>query len=133
MGGFFVTDGMLRANDERKITYLLAKAPRLQQLLSDVGTDIFLAVPGPLPMDLKVKADPEKRYDRTKCYVNVYMNGARYWTGPPDPNNLPPNFDELWAREYSGIEYYASSATIPSQYNSTNRWPCGVLLLWTRR
>src|SRR5665213_1670633 len=42
MGGFFVTDSMLRANDERKITYLLAMAPRVEQVLSLTGTGVFI-------------------------------------------------------------------------------------------
>jgi hypothetical protein len=127
MGGFFVTDSMLRANDERKLTYLLAQAPRLQQALGS-GTGVFLAVPGPAP---GYRSDGT--FPGGKCFVNVYMNGARYWMGPPSPVNPPPDFDAMWSREYSGVEYYASTATIPPQYNSTNGWPCGVLLLWTRR
>lgn len=127
MGGFFVTDSMLRANDERKLTYLLAQAPRLQQALSS-GYGVFIAVPGPAPAYKTDGTFPPK-----KCFVNVYLNGARYWSGPPSPVNPPPDFDAMWAREYSGVEYYASSSTVPSQYNSTNAWPCGVLLLWTRR
>jgi hypothetical protein len=128
MGGFFVTDSMLRANDERKLTYLLAQAPRLQQALSS-GYGIFLAVPGPPSSGYKT----DGTFPPNKCFVNVYLNGARYWMGPPSPLNAPPDFDAMWAREYSGVEYYASTATIPPQYNSTNGWGCGVLLLWTRR
>jgi hypothetical protein len=142
MGGFFVTDSMLRANDERKLTYLLARAPRLEEVLSQTGSGIYIAVPGPappVPDDPAAKLLPSymKKTDGTftvnHCYVNVYLNGARFWSGPPGPFNPPPDFDSMWAREYSGIEYYASTATTPSQYNGTTAWGCGVLLLWTRR
>jgi hypothetical protein len=128
MGGFFVTDSMLRANDERKITYLLAMAPRIEQVLSKAGTGIFIAVPGPPPQDYR----SDGSFPRMRCYANIYLNGAPYWLGPPSPNNPPPDFNAMWAREYSGIEYYASTSSTPSQYNAT-RWGCGVLLLWTRR
>lgn len=127
MGGYFVTDSMLRANDERKLTYFLAMAPRVEEVLSQMGTGIFIAVPGPAPA-----YRTDGTFPAGKCYVNIYMDGTRYWAGPPGPLNPPPDFNSMWAREYSGIEYYASTSTIPTQYNAT-RWGCGVLLLWTRR
>jgi hypothetical protein len=128
MGGFFVTDSMLRANDERKITYMLAMAPRIEQVLSQMGSGIYIAVPGAPPVEYKT----DGTFPPGRCYANIYLNGAPYWLGPPSPTNPPPDFNAMWAREYSGIEYYASSSSIPSQYNAT-RWGCGVLLLWTRR
>jgi hypothetical protein len=128
MGGYFVTDSMLRANDERKLTYFLSQAPRLEQVLSPTGTDIFIAVPGPPPAAYR----SDGTFPTGKCYANIYMNGALYWAGPPTPLNPPPDFNAMWAKEYSGVEYYASSSSVPSQYNGT-RWGCGVLLLWTRR
>ena len=128
MGGFFVTDSMLRANDERKITYMLAMAPRIEEVLSQTGTGIFIAVPGPPPIDYR----SDGTFPVAKCYANIYLNGAVYWAGPPSPLNPPPDFNAMWAREYSGIEYYSSTSSVPSEYNAT-RWGCGVLLLWTRR
>ncbi|HEY4219310.1 MAG TPA: carboxypeptidase-like regulatory domain-containing protein [Gemmatimonadaceae bacterium] len=128
MGGFFVTDSMLRANDQRKLTSLLARAARIEEVLSNTGAGIFIAVPGAPPSSyLSDGTFPEGR-----CYTNVYVNGGLYWAGPPTPRNPPPNFDAMWAMDYSGVEYYASAATVPAQYNAAS-WGCGVLLLWTRR
>ncbi|HEY4216064.1 MAG TPA: carboxypeptidase-like regulatory domain-containing protein [Gemmatimonadaceae bacterium] len=127
MGGFFVTDSALRANDERKLTYFLAMAPRIEEVLSTTGSGIFIAVPGPAP-----GYTTDGTFPGGRCYVNIYLNGSVFWAGPPGPFNPPPDFNAMWAREYSGVEYYASESSIPTQYNAT-RWGCGVLLLWTRR
>ncbi len=66
------------------------------------------------------------RAGSSTCYVNLYLDGNQI-TQPPlfDLNMLPPS-------TLAGIEYYASSATIPAQYHKTGFEKCGVMLIWTK-
>jgi hypothetical protein len=128
LGGYFVTDSMLRANDERKLTYFFAAIPRIHQVLNTMGSGVFLASPGPPPRDYRTN----RKFPGGKCDIDIFVNGARYFVGPAAPSNPPPDFDSFWAREYSGIEYYPGGASVPAQLNGTGGG-CGLLLLWTRR
>ncbi|HEY4218908.1 MAG TPA: carboxypeptidase-like regulatory domain-containing protein [Gemmatimonadaceae bacterium] len=123
LGGYFVTDSMLRKNDDRKLTYFLAEIPGLQLSVTPVpgiasaGTAVYL----------------KGGHNVIKCYVEVYLDGAVYYRGPPSEANPPPDFNTLWANGYSGIEFYPGAASVPTQYNATHKEDCGTMLLWTRR
>jgi hypothetical protein len=127
LGGYFVTDSMLRANDEKKLTYFFAQMPGVDQALSTVGAGIFLANP-----HIQRPGKSDGTFPPGRCYFDVFVDGARYFVGPAGPGNPPPDFAALWANGYSGVEFYPSGATIPTQYNVTGNG-CGVILLWTRR
>jgi hypothetical protein len=130
MGGFFVTDSMLRANDERKLTYFMSQVPGIHQVLSQMGGGIFLA--SALAPEGRVATGTDGTFPPNQCYITIYMNGGKFFVGPATANNPPPDFGSWWARDYSGIEYYPSGATVPAEYNGTGSG-CGTLLLWTRR
>jgi hypothetical protein len=119
MGGHFVTDSVLRANDQRKLTYFFAGIPGVHQIFASMGTGVFLAsARDPIP---------------PPCYVDVYLNGGVYFRGPASAGNQPPDFSALTAMDFSGIEFYPGASTTPAQYNRTKGRDCGVILLWTRR
>ena len=64
------------------------------------------------------------------CYAQVYLDRTPVYQavdGEPlfDVNSIPPSRIEA-------IEYYATPAQIPAQYNRLNSG-CGVLVIWTRR
>ncbi|HEY4218910.1 MAG TPA: carboxypeptidase regulatory-like domain-containing protein [Gemmatimonadaceae bacterium] len=123
LGGYFVTDSMLRKDDYRKLTYFLSQMPSLRLSLTPVpgvasaGTSVYV------------------RGGHGGChgYTTVYLDGVLYYKDPPGPLNPPPDFNALWASGYSGVEYYPSAATVPAQYNATQASDCGTLLLWSRR
>ena len=118
MGGHFVTDSMLRANNERQLTYFLSQMP---------SVDLFPAADGRVLLR-NARGNPVN--PTTPCYVNIYVDGAVYYRSG---QGEPPDFNALWANGYSGIEFYPSAATVPEQYNATQTRDCGTLLLWTRR
>jgi hypothetical protein len=140
LGGHFVTDSALRANDGRKLTYMLAAVAGIHQVLSSAGPAIFIANGRPvgkgggctLPPGMRGPS-PSCDFPSGQCYVDLYINGARYFVGPANALNPPPDFNSMWNAEYSGIEYYSGAATIPPQYNATSGSGCGVMLLSTRR
>lgn len=125
VGGYFVTDSMLRANDEKKLTYFLSRIPALRldvnppPALRATGAEVFL----------------KGGHDNKPCYVEIFVDGAVYYKNPPSASNPPPDFNTLWANGYSGMEYYPSGSSIPAQYNGTHgaSGDCGTMLLWTRR
>ncbi|HEY4216490.1 MAG TPA: carboxypeptidase-like regulatory domain-containing protein [Gemmatimonadaceae bacterium] len=127
MGGYFVTDSMLKANDEKKLTYFMAQIPNLHEVLAKVGTGIFLANARGGPG----MAQSDGIFPSQQCYVDVFIDGSKYFQGPAVPGNPPPDFNSFWAKEYAGVEYYPGGATVPAEYNGTASG-CGVLLLWTR-
>ncbi|HEY4219316.1 MAG TPA: carboxypeptidase-like regulatory domain-containing protein [Gemmatimonadaceae bacterium] len=136
LGGYFVTDSMLRARDN-KLTDFVAKIPHLTQALSN-GTGIFLANGrehgngGPVFYGVRGDTAKIKTFNHNLCYVNVYVDGAPYFIGPATEQNPPPDIGAMWAHDYSGVEYYPGGATIPSEY-ATSKSSCGVMLLWMRR
>lgn len=72
------------------------------------------------------------------CYVAIYVDGiVRYLpsvsnTGQPGAGyNEPPVLGDIRPEDLAAVEFYASGATAPSQYNGTGS-DCGVLLLWRR-
>lgn len=117
LGGHFVTDSVLRANDQRKLTYFFAGIPGVHQIFASMGTGVYLAS----------ARDPKP----PPCYIDVYMNGALYYRN--GDKSEPPDFSALTAMDFSGIEFYPGGATTPAQYNGTKKRDCGVILLWTRR
>ncbi len=129
LGGYFVTDSVLRANDERKLTYFLAKVSGLSQVLAINSSAVFVAT-GRSPLDAHGISDGT--FPAGKCYVDVYLNGGKFFIGPATPSNPPPDFSSMWGKEYSGIEFYPGGSSVPAQYNSTGGG-CGTMLLWTRR
>ncbi|HEY4216581.1 MAG TPA: carboxypeptidase regulatory-like domain-containing protein [Gemmatimonadaceae bacterium] len=119
LGGYFVTDSSLRANDERKLTYFLARLPALHQVYDPKGSSaVYMA------NALKPGARP--------CYVDIFMDGVPYYIGArAAPGESPPDFNDLTAFNFSGVEYYPTAAGAPAEYNGTGSG-CGVMLLWTR-
>jgi hypothetical protein len=73
---------------------------------------------------------------RTGCPVTVYLDGVLFYKNGNFKNGSriepPPDFGLLLADEYAGIEYYASSATLPIQFGADRTAACGTVLLWTR-
>ncbi|HEY4219309.1 MAG TPA: carboxypeptidase-like regulatory domain-containing protein [Gemmatimonadaceae bacterium] len=137
LGGYFVTDSMLRANNEAQLTEFIGKIPHISQELSTSGPGTYLANGreqgnGMGVAHAGVDTSSFKTFPHGMCYINVFVDGVPYFLGPATERNPPPDFGSLWAHEYSGIEYYPSGATIPAQYNGTKS-SCGVMLLWTRR
>jgi hypothetical protein len=133
-GGHFITEDVLRDNDARQMAGLLsARIPGVSQVF--IGSAVYLSSGRTIgdggPVFRKKPAGSPNQ-----CFVTVYVDGVRSWTGPWDgpsdrEHTPPPDFGHMGVNEYGGIEYYAGGASLPTQFNATGTG-CGTLLLWTR-
>jgi len=131
-GGHFITDSILRRNDDRRMGGLIAAHMPGLALVNKSGNEYLASTRkcGPGGQLLTCGSG-------FTCWVSVYLDGVRIYdatmdlyskmSGPP----IRPDFGRLTARDYAAVEFYAGGATIPAQYNMTGS-DCGVLLLWTR-
>jgi hypothetical protein len=63
------------------------------------------------------------------CWADIWMNGTLVYKGG---TALPPDVNSFSVRQLAGVEYYASDASLPQQFRSSNGFGCSTLLLWTR-
>ncbi|MEP6619832.1 MAG: hypothetical protein ABJE47_10965 [bacterium] len=61
------------------------------------------------------------------CYAAVVRDGVRIY---PFTGANPPDLDKTFAEQLAGIEFYAKSATVPTELRDAAT--CGALVLWTR-
>jgi hypothetical protein len=64
------------------------------------------------------------------CFAAVVVDGAFVYQGLP--GELPFDINSLGPGAIAGLEYYASTASIPTKYNSSGRNTCGLVVVWTR-
>lgn len=127
LGGYFITDSVLRRSDDgRRLSSLMIDIPGLQLVYGTDGPQEYLS-----SNRFTGKDHAGPGFPAARCYVTVFVNGLRYFVGPSGPNNPPPDFGSMLARDYSGIEYYPGGASVPPEFNATGTG-CGTLLLWTR-
>jgi hypothetical protein len=71
-----------------------------------------------------------ERAGQRSCYVDVWLDGVMVYGRRADD----PLFDisRISAETIQGIEFYASAALTPAQYQRYGA-ECGTLLIWTRR
>jgi len=129
-GGYFITDSLLRANDDRRLGGVIAGHVSGLALVSKGASDYLASTRkcGPGPTLLTCGAG-------LTCWVAVYIDGIRIYDASMDVygrgSPQRPDFARLNARDYAGVEFYAGGASTPIQYTSTGS-DCGTLLLWTR-
>lgn len=92
-----------------------------------------------LPGMLLYRPDPKNRPSEYylggqrgpgRCPVALYIDGAAFYV-PGVTRDQPPDISGFSADDFAAAEYYASGASLPPQYNTTQA-NCGVLLLWRR-
>jgi hypothetical protein len=88
----------------------------------------LLSERGPAIRSSSTAADGRKYPD--ECYVTVYVDGTRRYDKAESFRAPPPALGGFVIGDLGGIEFYAGSATVPSQFQSKSG--CGVLLVWTR-
>lgn len=117
-GGFgrFLTEADLRKHDNRSLTSLVRGMGNINFACPRAGPDLGKCFP--------VSGRQQSKYAILggTCEIPVYIDGI------PSPDG---DLERLRAIDFSGIEYYSGSSTIPAQFNGTGS-ACGVLLLWTR-
>jgi len=115
--GQFLADSALRAREDEMLISFLSKFHGARSVSS--GTSTFLASSRPAGSGRRAGA----------CFVTVYENGNQIYPGALGP----PDFAHIRAADYSGVEFYASTAEAPAQYTRSGGTGCGVLLLWRRQ
>lgn len=73
-------------------------------------------------------------FDRQKgappgCYAQIFLDGVRVFSARPGEPLF--NINSLEPSSIEGIEYYASSAQTPIQFDPRNA-DCGTVVIWTR-
>jgi hypothetical protein len=125
--GHFITDSVLRRNDERPLAGVIVSYVPGVRLARGTGTYISsMRKCGDGPAFLTCRGPA------VQCPPAMYVDGVLVYNPAvqTDPR-LRPDLSLMLVREYAGVEFYNGGATIPAQYNQTGNG-CGVLLLWTR-
>jgi hypothetical protein len=114
VGGHFVSEAELRKHDNQKITYLARGFPGMVVQCSRVGVNSCYAK--------STRQGSKQALAGAGCPVDIYVDRVLY--GDRDLEKL--NIDQ-----FAGMEYYASGASMPAEFNRTGS-SCGAILLWTR-
>ena len=124
-GGYFVTDSILRREEDRPLAdVIVAHVPGIM-IQRTVGSKAYLATGrGPSAGAMSGKS--------VSCYPDVYLDGVML-APLPDPARPIKAVDlsQFPATDLGGMEFYPGGASLPIQFNHTAAG-CGALLLWTR-
>ena len=114
---------------------------QLEKWSGHLTADVLRTVPGPyvilgrtaresyIGSTRQISTMPDARGRRQLCYATVILDGAVVYNGIE--GEPPFNINSISPDEIEGIEYYASGATTPVEYN-TSRNACGLVVIWTR-
>jgi CarboxypepD_reg-like domain len=127
-GGYFMTDSLLRKNEDRQINDILTSYIP--------GITTFLPNPKNRPTAEYISSGSRGGCARggqcATCPVTLYLDGHLVFAKQLEPDKLNwPDIRAYRAVDYAGVEYYPGGASTPSQFNATVN-TCGVLLLWSR-
>jgi hypothetical protein len=122
--GHFITDSVLRAASGVRLSHVLAR--HVPSLIFGSG-----ASDGEFPVSSRV-CGGGLACAAPRCYVRVYVDGTLTFDGTPRMRDVEGvDFSRLRTEDFSGMEYYSSSAGLPSQFAGQNT-ECGTLMLWSR-
>ena len=124
-GGYFITDSILRRNDQRNVAGVVASNTPGVVLVSGSGYTYLAS-----SRKCSVAGASGSCKGGNTCWVSVYMDGIRIYDATMGAMNRP-DFNRIQAREYAAVEFYPSDASLPMQYSNRGS-DCGTLLLWTR-
>jgi carboxypeptidase family protein len=138
-GGYFISDSVLRNNENRTMADALGAYRAGIAFARQVGdaayafstrnpkSGKFVFLGGGVPAhDWQNKPTP------AKCYATVYLDGVLVYDLGLQPSNSPappPDINQYHVSDLAGVEFYAGGASTPIQFRSSG---CGALLLWTR-
>ena len=123
--GYFITDSILRREDNRTLAnMLIAHAPGVSIAQRSGSANFLLKSPrctngGP----------PDVYIDGVKL---AHMPDPR-WTQRRnvDPNTIPIDLSQFQVSELGAVEWYPDNATMPAEFSGTSAG-CGALMLYTR-
>jgi hypothetical protein len=124
VSGYFITDSILRKNDNSNIGNVIVSRMSGIALTPGRGSASYLVNTRKMCAGAVLSCTGV-----STCYVTVYLDGILYYSATT--REPPPDVSRLMVTEFAAVEYYPSSGTGPPQYNATGSG-CGTLLLWTR-
>jgi hypothetical protein len=118
-GGYFVTDSILRREEDRPLDEIVSAHVPGAQFVRPGQNRVYLT---------------SNRLGG-HCFTDVYLDGVALAPLPdPDPklkSIVAVNLSQFVATDLAAIEFYPGGASLPVQFNHTSSG-CGALLLWTR-
>ena len=124
MGGFFMSDSVLRRNEQLPLSsILLSRIAGLTLVPGRVGATYMVS------SRKKCTGPVLTPCNAPNCFVTVYMDGVRIYSA--DMQAPPIDATRIAASDLAGVEFYPGGGTGPSEFNATGT-QCGTLLLWTR-
>jgi hypothetical protein len=131
--GHFISEDQLANQQNRLLSEVVNTIPGQQIYRSNTSTAAWVAssrgaqsLAGTFSLDA---SDVSRGAPNNQCYAAVFLDGTPVFTGRRgellfDINSVP-------TAEISGIEYYAGSASMPSEFNVGGN-TCGALVIWTK-
>jgi carboxypeptidase family protein len=107
--GRFITEAELRKNDTRSLT----------NVVRQTGTGVSCTRRTPIKCFAV-----NTRSGGSGCSLDVYYDGTLVTDDYRD-------LEQIRTDQIGAVEIYASSATVPAEYNKTGKG-CGVMLVWSR-
>lgn len=130
MGGHFISDSVLRANESRSLANIVAsRLPGATVVPGLRGSSVLIST------RKQCRGLTMHMCTTPNCYVTVFLDGVEIFypammdESPPQP---PPDLARFPVSDLAGVEFYASSAAAPVGMQSTRSEGCGTLWLWTR-
>jgi len=129
--GTFITDSVLRANDDHRLSDVLRlNVPSMRVLM--VRSDAYATSGRDMRSSQFALGLGAKRKGNAPaaCYATVYLDGVMLFDlALSRPDEQPPNLSDFQVDRLGAVEYYGGGAAVPAQFRSSE---CGTLLLWTR-
>lgn len=122
--GHFLTQADFEKHSFGLTADILRQLPALQILRDSRGGSAEYVTGGRLQT---ANGDPNSA---GKCFAAVVLDGVFVYQG--NQGEQPYNINLLGPDVIAGVEYYASSTTMPQKYNAPRPGACGLLVVWTK-
>jgi hypothetical protein len=121
-GGRFISEAELRKNEQRTVADVIRSYVPGLKVVDYRGQRLVSSTSAPA-----ITLRPLPGNGPSGCWVSVYLDGIPMYDG----EGAPPDMNQFFGSNLSGVEYYGSGANVPIQFKNI-RNNCGTLLLWTR-
>ena len=132
-GGRFITDSVLRANENTVLANVISgRVPGVSLTTGSGGARWLVSTRKPCRgLAFRVCTVPD-------CYVEIHVDGVLIYypemttRDPKNPGFQPPDLSKMGVTDLAGVEFYADAASMPIDMHSSTDQGCGSLWLWTR-
>jgi Carboxypeptidase regulatory-like domain len=130
-GGRFISDSVLRRNENTQLTTLIvSRFPGLMLGAARLPVSSRKGCKGPVL--LGAPNDPCKGGGAPNCFVSIYIDGILQWSARMAEAGVRPiDLNHMNISDFAGIEFYASNGLAPAGMNADDEG-CGSVWMWTR-